>query len=241
MSLNAIRLLLQFWNTPRGSLSFDYLGVPLFKGAPRRVHLQKITDKIKNKLSAWKGNLLSMAGRLTLIKSVIEISFIYSFWVYKWPDSLIKELNKCIRKFLWTKSLFNRKLDTVAWKKVCQPIEKGGLGLPDLKINNGVFQKKFAWDLVSTDSLASKFLRSRYLLNRMVPREFGVCSSILPGMKNWFKELSLDIRWAPSDNSKLYFWKDNWLGYAILDKIIIDNSIKIRLRATISDFRIDDS
>ena len=51
----------------------------------------------------------------------------------------------------------------------------------------------------------------------------------------------MDIRWVASDNSQLHFWKDNWLGYAILDKISVDDSIKVRLRATISDFRVDDS
>ena len=49
----------------------------------------------------------------------------------------------------------------------------------------------------------------------------------------------MDIHWAGGDNSRLHFWKDNWLGYAILDKINTNDSIKIRLRATISNLRID--
>jgi len=55
----------------KSSLTFTYLGVPIFKGKPNRSHLQPIADKIKSKLSAWKASLLSIAGRVTLVKSVI--------------------------------------------------------------------------------------------------------------------------------------------------------------------------
>lgn len=38
-----------------GHLPFVYLGVPLFKGKPKRVHLFPIVDRIKLKLASWKG------------------------------------------------------------------------------------------------------------------------------------------------------------------------------------------
>ena len=75
--------LLQHWNILRGYLLFYYLGVPLFKGSLRHCHLQKIADKIKDKLRSWAGSILSKVGRLVLIKSVIESSFVHSFWIYK--------------------------------------------------------------------------------------------------------------------------------------------------------------
>jgi hypothetical protein len=52
-------------------MPFNYLGVPIFKGKPKACHLQPIADKIKLKLSAWKASLLSIAGRVQLVKSVI--------------------------------------------------------------------------------------------------------------------------------------------------------------------------
>ncbi|XP_019438892.1 PREDICTED: uncharacterized protein LOC109344584 [Lupinus angustifolius] len=50
----------------RGSLPVNYLGVPLFIGKPRRIHLQPLADRIINKLAAWKGSLLSIMGRVEL-------------------------------------------------------------------------------------------------------------------------------------------------------------------------------
>ncbi|GAU26607.1 hypothetical protein TSUD_102140 [Trifolium subterraneum] len=54
-----------------GSLPFLYLGVPIFRGKPKSRHLSPIADKVKLKLSAWKASLLSIAGRVQLVKSVI--------------------------------------------------------------------------------------------------------------------------------------------------------------------------
>jgi hypothetical protein len=45
-----------------GSVPFNYLGCPIFVGKPKVIHFQAIADKIKIKLSSWKGSLLSIMG-----------------------------------------------------------------------------------------------------------------------------------------------------------------------------------
>jgi hypothetical protein len=86
-------------------------------------------DKIKIKLASWKVFLLSYVGRCQLIKSVVQSMLIYSISIYSWPESLIKELEKYLRNFLWCGDLNVRKTVTVSWKKVCSPIDEGGLGI----------------------------------------------------------------------------------------------------------------
>ncbi|XP_058775252.1 uncharacterized protein LOC131649507 [Vicia villosa] len=55
-----------------GTSPFVYLGVPIFKGKPKAVHLRHIADKIIHLLASWKGALLSFAGHVELVKSVIQ-------------------------------------------------------------------------------------------------------------------------------------------------------------------------
>ncbi|CAI8601996.1 unnamed protein product [Vicia faba] len=55
-----------------GQIPFIYLGVPIFKGRPKKAYLQPIADIIKGKLTAWKASLLSIAGRIQLVRSVIQ-------------------------------------------------------------------------------------------------------------------------------------------------------------------------
>jgi len=76
----------------RGSLPFLYLGVPIFKGKPKKLFLQPIADKIKSKLSSWKASLLSIAGRVVLVKSIIQGMLIHSISIYSWPQSLLKDI-----------------------------------------------------------------------------------------------------------------------------------------------------
>jgi hypothetical protein len=56
-----LAIIVQLFNFNLGSLPFNYLGVPIFKGKPKTCHLQPIADKITLKLSAWKASLLSIA------------------------------------------------------------------------------------------------------------------------------------------------------------------------------------
>ena len=46
---------------------FKYLGVPEGDNHRKKVFWNDMIAKIKSKLSSWKGNFLSFAGRVTLI------------------------------------------------------------------------------------------------------------------------------------------------------------------------------
>lgn len=65
-----------------GNIPFLYLGCPIFQGKPKVIHFQMISDRIKIKLSSWKGSLLSIMGRVQLVKSIIHGMLVYSFHIY---------------------------------------------------------------------------------------------------------------------------------------------------------------
>jgi hypothetical protein len=68
----------------------------------------------------------------------------YSISVYSWPSSLIKDLEKWIRNFLWSGDVNKKKLVTVAWHKVCTPFHEGGLGIRSLsKVNEAANLKTY--------------------------------------------------------------------------------------------------
>ena len=47
-----------YWN------SFNYLGIPIFKGKKRSINYQELVDKIKNKIAAWGTRWLNIVGKL---------------------------------------------------------------------------------------------------------------------------------------------------------------------------------
>ncbi|KAK3189548.1 hypothetical protein Dsin_029109 [Dipteronia sinensis] len=82
-----------------GQLPFSYLGVPLFQGKPRKSVLMPIADKILSKFAKWKGKSLSLAGRATLICSVITGSFVHSFMVWI-PNFLAMHIHPRVSDFI---------------------------------------------------------------------------------------------------------------------------------------------
>ena len=83
LSLSRIHTITSITRFSHGSLPFTYLGIPLFKGKPKSIHLRPVVDRIQSKLHAWRGKLLTIKGRVPLVNAVISSMLTYSFHVYK--------------------------------------------------------------------------------------------------------------------------------------------------------------
>ena len=77
-----------------GSLPLNYLGVLIIVGTPKLIFLQLLVDKVKLKLGSWKGKSLSMIGQICLVNIVVTVFLDYSFNVYKWLTSLLKQVEQ---------------------------------------------------------------------------------------------------------------------------------------------------
>jgi hypothetical protein len=55
----------------------------------------------KKKLQGWKGKLLSIGGRVTLLNSVLSSIPIYWMSVYRLPVNVRHSIDKLRKQFLW--------------------------------------------------------------------------------------------------------------------------------------------
>jgi hypothetical protein len=191
-----------------GSLPFTYLGVPIFRGKPKYVHFQPLTDKVKMKLSAWKASLLSIAGRVQLVKSVVQSMLLHCLTIYSWPIKLLKYLEKWMWNFVWSGEINKRKLVTVSWYKVCKPIKEGGLGIRNLTHINEVSNLKNCWDILQSDLQWAQLVRSRVLRNNS-PINNDISSSIWCGGKHKFSTLKDNVTWVIGTGENIRFWLDS--------------------------------
>jgi len=129
-----------------GCLPFTYLGVPIFVGAPRGHFLQPLVDKIKLKLASWKGKSLSMMGRVQLVNTVITGVLTYSFNLYKWHVSLLKQVEQWCENFIWTGDIMKKGITIVNWATIYSPLENGGLKTINLHHENNTYLHKLAWN-----------------------------------------------------------------------------------------------
>ena len=66
-----------------GKLPTKYLGLPLYLGLPNKYLWDPVLERIEQRLSNLKSRYLSLAGRLTLIKSMLASLPIYFFVMFK--------------------------------------------------------------------------------------------------------------------------------------------------------------
>jgi mannosylglycoprotein endo-beta-mannosidase len=235
ISPRRLDLIVQVLNFNIGSLPFSYLGVPIFKGKPKACRFQPIADRVKLKLASWKASLLSIAGRIQLVRSVIHSMLTYSISLYSWPVSLLKELEKCIRNFIWSGEIDKRKLVTTSWKKVCRPLSQGGLNLRSLISLNKASNLKLCWTFLNSQSSRAKLLRDRVIRNKK-PINYHIFSSIWSSIKEEYDVIVDNSVWLIGNGEHINFWNDNWCGVVLSEHYNIPSHTRQLLTSTVSDY-----
>jgi hypothetical protein len=74
----------------RASFPIRYLDLPLSTTRLKNVDFQPMLDKMTAKLNAWNGCNVSMAGRLTLVKSVLTSQVIHLLSALRVPKQILQ-------------------------------------------------------------------------------------------------------------------------------------------------------
>ncbi|XP_022031034.2 uncharacterized protein LOC110931974 [Helianthus annuus] len=128
-----------------GVFPFVYLGIKVGANMNKFSNWSPVIDAFEARLSQWKANTLSVGGRLTLIKSVLDNLPTYYFSLFKAPKSVIDRLDQLRRNFFWRGTSEKSKMAWVKWQTVILPWEHGGLGLGSLMDFNRSLLSKWCW------------------------------------------------------------------------------------------------
>ncbi|MFS7946370.1 putative RNA-directed DNA polymerase [Helianthus anomalus] len=132
-----------------GSFPVRYLGVPLIYTRLAAKDCKILLERMDRRVDNWMSKSLSFAGRLQLINSVLAA--LYSYWVsvMMLPSSILKDLEKRLRRFLWNGGNPGSVRAKVAWKDVCMPKDEGGLGIRSIVDVNKALLTSHIWSLVT--------------------------------------------------------------------------------------------
>ena len=182
---------------PDMNSSTVHLGHPLIlPGKNRSAAYAFLIDRFKVKLTGYKANRLSHAGRLALIKSVFASIQVYYMSNILLRKKIVSKLTSVIRKFWWTGVQYNnnnsKPLCLRAWHDICTPIHEGGLGIRDLHVVNLSLIAMSIWRVLKEpDSLVARVLRAKYFpcnsiwrANKSLPKS-AFWSSILHVLPLW--------------------------------------------------------
>jgi hypothetical protein len=96
-------------------------------------------------LAGWKGIYLSKGSWFTLIKSTLCSLPTYFLSLFPIPSSVARCLEKIPRDFLWGGLGDEFKYHLVNWRRICTPIQHGGLGVQQLAFFNQALLGKWLW------------------------------------------------------------------------------------------------
>lgn len=117
-------------------LPTKYLGIPLGANPNKIGTWESILTRIRNKLASWKTKTLSRAGRVVLIKAVLNSLPLYYLSIYKAPRRVIMKIVQMQHHFLWQGNKSGRGLPLIRWSIIQKPKALGGLEVDNLIIEN---------------------------------------------------------------------------------------------------------
>lgn len=155
--------LAQIFTCKIGSMPMKYLGVPVHTRTLSNADWKTTEDKVEHKLSCWKRKLLSLGGRLVLLNSSLSHVPSYMMSLYLLPVGVKKRIDHFRARLLWQEDESVEKYHLVNWLMICQPKDKGGLGVVDLTIKNVCYLGKWLLRLENENGLWQQMLRAKYL------------------------------------------------------------------------------
>ncbi|CAA7029180.1 unnamed protein product [Microthlaspi erraticum] len=111
------------------SFPIRYLSLPLCTRKLSVTDCDPLITQIRKKLNSWTHQILSMAGRYTLLSTVIP--GIVGFWslAFFLPKAVIRCINSLTSAFFWHGTTDSAKGAKVAWSDLSFPKKEGDLGL----------------------------------------------------------------------------------------------------------------
>ncbi|XP_057775136.1 uncharacterized mitochondrial protein AtMg00310-like [Salvia miltiorrhiza] len=140
-----------------------YLGIPSTVGRSKTEIFQMLLDRTRKKSKDWKRRSLSGAGKMVLIKSVLQSIPTYLMSCFAIPKQVCHKLNSVAANFFWGQKMDERRIHWKCWKRLCRATNVGGLGFRDLNRFNQALLAKQVWRLAQNDtSLLARSLKARY-------------------------------------------------------------------------------
>jgi len=130
---------------------------------------QKIADwiwlviKLEKRITNWCHNFLFRAGRLVLIKSVLEATPVFWMALVWIPKRILTRLQHICNRYLWNGNQDKRTFALVSWNKIALPKKWGGWGLKYLTLFAQALAAKMGWTLLNKQNLWTSVSYHKYI------------------------------------------------------------------------------
>nr|GEV54830.1 hypothetical protein [Tanacetum cinerariifolium] len=191
-------------------------------------------SKINSIFPFKEGKLLERyLGAPLVTKKIGVADFLGSMQVYEGsvfflPKTVVNDIKKLFKSFLWNSGDSCKGKAKVAWKEVCKPKDQGGLGFKPLELWNKTLLVKHLWNVASRkESFWVKWINVVKLKKRSV-WDVSVDSKDSWGWKcllNFRSWIGDHMRYRVRDGNIINVWHDKWHEGLSLSSLFSKNEI----------------
>ena len=190
-----------------------YLGMPILQKRINKETFGEVLEKVASRLSGWKKQTLSLAGRVTMTKAVLSSIPVHSMSTIHMPVSTLDKLDSLSRSFVWGSGQH-----LISWDRVCRPKADGGLGIRVSRDMNKALLAKVGWRLLNDkEGLWARVLRGKYSVGDMHDSSWMVAGR---NVSSTWRSVVMGIRevvakghsWVIGNGRDIKFWTDKWLS-----------------------------
>ena len=150
------------------SVGFKYLGYYLKPLGYCTNDWRWIIKRFEKRISNWTYRLLSLGGRLILMKSVLMGLAVYWLTLARIPKSILHCLRRSIFNFLWEKSHGKTRCHLVDWQVISRPYDRGGWNILNLEWFSLALRLKCFEMVLFGNGIWSHIIKFKYLKNRLI-------------------------------------------------------------------------
>jgi hypothetical protein len=199
------------FNCQASSLPFTYLGLPLINTKPTVQEFLPLVHRVERRLIST-AMFLTQGGKLHMVKSVLSSLPTFFMSTLKVPIVIINQIDCYRRHCLWRGGDLNaKKPPLAAWKMVCKPKRKRGLGVIKLRLQNDALLLKNLDKFFSRDNLPwvnliwSQYYNNGHILGNSKKGSFW-WRSILKLLTSYKGLAKADY----GNGETILFWHDLW-------------------------------
>lgn len=149
-----------------GAIPFKYLGIPM---SPRKMSNKDwglIGERFWQKLSSWKGKVLSAGGRLVSINSMLSSLPMFFMSSSRIPKGILKKLDYYRSRFFWQCDEHKKKYRLAKWCILYKPKSVVGLAIINLETQNKCMLSKWLFKFLNEEAVKQDICKTRCYLKQ---------------------------------------------------------------------------
>jgi hypothetical protein len=198
---------------------FKYLGFYIKPNCYNRVDWIWLEKKFEKIIVHWTHKWLSLGGRVTLVKAVLESISVYWLSLAKIPKGVPNSIRRRMFSFMWTCKKDKEGFHLISWKRISKPKKNGGWGIKNIFTFGKALVAKSLWKCLMLSGFWHEVIFKKYLQKKSVEawlrqenKSWDESSNFCRALTSSLPVVSAWLVWKPGNGKAVRLGTDPMVG-----------------------------